>query len=366
MSPFQLPSALSAIHLDELLQLCVTDGCSDVVLTTEQPLRVKRRGLYLQVSDRPLRSEEITLLIEHMAGTGDAPSRVAGGAPMDFGYEVICGADARKFGFRVNAIGIQVTGGRAGYEVTIRALAEHPPTLEDQGLVDPVLCHALTCGQHGLYLTAGATSSGKTTLQSAVAVALAQAGRRVVTYEAPVEYQLSSFGVSQTAVPRQVASFEDAVISAMRRAPDVMVFGEARDPGTMRGVLTAAETGHAVFSSIHAPSVAGVLPRLVEAFPRESQRGIARRLVDTLRVVIYQKLVPTLIGSRTAIREHLVFTPEVRAILAKVDPEQLGAEIAKCVGSHGVALADDARAKFAAGLVSREVMDSIIATQEAT
>jgi defect-in-organelle-trafficking protein DotB len=353
---------IRAVELDELLVWAINAACSDLVLTSEQPVRVKRMGAFEPVTHRMLTSEEIAALINAMSDSLNAASDVGGGKPWDYAYDVVQGED--KYRFRVNAVAVQVSQGRTGFEVTIRALQAVPPSVEELGICPRTMEHILRADA-GLYLTAGPTSSGKTTTQAAIILAMRQAKNlRIITFEAPIEYDLSPFGISQTAIPRQVADFETAIVNSLRRAPDVIVLGEARDAATMMGALVASETGHGVFTSIHCPSVAGVLPRIVEAFPREVQRGIARRLVEALSFVVYQRLVRNVVGGRIAIRESLCVTAAVKAKLRAVDPDMLGIAFREAVATDGITLHADAKAKFESGLISKATYDSVIAIAE--
>lgn len=222
--------------------------------------------------------------------------------------------------FRANAFRSQGNPG-----LVLRSLPATVPALEDLGL--PPAMMALLRKEKGLILVTGATGSGKsTTMASIINHVCCQPHKHVITVEDPIEYQLDSPNtlITQRELGEDVVSFPIALRSAMREAPDVIMVGETRDDGeTATLLLTAAETGHLVFSTLHTPSAIGTIERLTNMFPEGTKTGVGSRLAGSLVAVLSQTLLPAKEGGRVMACELLVVTDAVRALLRQGKPEQL-------------------------------------------
>jgi twitching motility protein PilT len=176
--------------------------------------------------------------------------------------------------------------------IALRRLDDQFRPLKELGL--PESLHQLCRQQHGLVVIAGPTGSGKTTT---LATLLDQINRQrrchIITIEDPVEYvHVSKLAlVNQRQLGIDTPSFNDALVSAMRQDPDVILVGEIRDLNTIRTAITAAETGHLVFTTVHAGDCVGAIERMVAVFPAGEQDGIRRQLALVLRAVVAQHLL---------------------------------------------------------------------------
>ena len=196
----------------------------------------------------------------------------------------------------------------------------------------PDIKEAIAPYQGVVYVT-GATGSGKSTLLASIIRHLAEneeSNRKILTYEAPIEFvydglEMPNSIVSQSEIPRHLPSFAAGVRNALRRKPRLILVGEARDQETMSAVLEAALTGHPVYTTLHSNGVAETMRRLVTTFPADERHGRTIDILETIRLAIWQKLVPTVDGKRVALREYLIFTDEVRDILLDVDLEKITA-----------------------------------------
>ncbi|TID99637.1 ATPase, partial [Acinetobacter junii] len=144
--------------------------------------------------------------------------------------------------------------------------------------------------------------------------------RKVLTYESPIEFvydeiETISAVVSQSEIPRHLPNFADGVRNALRRKPRLIMVGECRDAETISAALEAALTGHPVYTTLHTSGVAETMRRLVTSFSGEERLGRTIDILETIRLCIWQKLVPTVDERRVALREYLVFDEEVRDIL---------------------------------------------------
>jgi twitching motility protein PilT len=212
-----------------------------------------------------------------------------------------------------------------GLRVAIRLLAERVPSLEELEL--PAQIAGFAERPAGLALFTGPTGSGKTTALAALVDSINRsADRNIVTVEDPVEYvhaPLRSF-VTQCEVGRDVASFAEALRGFMRADPDVIVVGEMRDRATMEAALTAAETGHLVFATLHTNDAAQSVDRIVDAFPPDAHVQVRVQLASVLAGIAALRLVPRREGrGRRAAAEVLIGTDAVRALIRDGKTHQL-------------------------------------------
>ena len=167
--------------------------------------------------------------------------------------------------------------------------------------------------------------------------------------------------VSQSEIPRHLPSFAEGVRNALRRKPRLIMVGECRDPETISATLEAALTGHPVYTTLHTSGVAETMRRLVTSFSGEERLGRTIDILETIRLCIWQKLVPTIDGQRVALREYLVFDEETRDILLESDPNEITTATRKLVRQRGQLMTLDAKIKFEEGIISERVYKLIIA-----
>ena len=202
-----------------------------------------------------------------------------------------------------------------GMAFSIRLLAVRIPPLESLQL--PAAVSGLTRHRNGLVLFAGPTGSGKTTALAALVDEMNRVDRKhIVTIEDPIEYEHDSHSsiVSQREVGRDAASFSAALRGALRCDPDVIVLGEMRDGETMQAAISAAETGHLVFATLHTTDASQTVDRILDAFSAGAQDQIRTQLAQTLVAVVCMRLVPAFRGRRAA-AEVLIATDAVRNLI---------------------------------------------------
>jgi defect-in-organelle-trafficking protein DotB len=361
----QEPIRLTIDNTNDILMHCVKLGASDVTLQTDEPIYAEIFGRLKKVTRRRLSNTEVADVLNAMYGP-NATTIIASGKDIDTHYEIRPNRSDR-YRFRINGTGCQVEG-HDGIQITARTIPTDPPKLASMDLPKPIL-DALMPEQGVVYVT-GATGSGKSTLLSAIIREIAEdkdSNRKVLTYEAPIEFvydnveKVSSI-VSQSEIPRHLPSFAAGVRNALRRKPRLILVGEARDPETIGAVMEAAMTGHPVYTTLHSNSVAETIRRLVITFPAEERQGRTIDIIETVRLVISQRLVPTVDGKRVALREYLVFDENVRDILLETDILNISNTVRKLVRERGITMDTDAKAKFKAGLIS-ERLYKVIAEQ---
>jgi twitching motility protein PilT len=183
---------------------------------------------------------------------------------------------------------------RYGLAAVFRALAENIPTIEQLKL--PPICKIAASYPHGLVLVTGPTGSGKSTTLAAMINHINQNQRgHILTLEDPIEFHHESKRcmVNQRQLGENFTSFASALKAALREDPDVILVGEMRDIETIQLAITAAETGHLVFATLHTNTAAKSVDRIIDSFPPEQQAQIRTMLSESLRAVISQKLIPT-------------------------------------------------------------------------
>ncbi len=361
----QEPIRLSIDSANEILMHCVKRGASDITFQTGEPIFAEIYGRLIKVTRRRLSNTEVGEVINSMYGPNGV-TQIMSGKDVDTHYEIRPNRSDR-YRFRVNATGCQVEG-HDGIQITARTIPSDPPTLASMNLPE-VLLNAIEPEQGVVYVT-GATGSGKSTLLAAMIRHIAEetdSNRKVLTYESPIEFvydsvQKTSSIVSQSEIPRHLPSFAAGVRNALRRKPRLILVGEARDPETISAVMEAAMTGHPVYTTLHSNSVSETIRRLVTSFPSEERQGRAIDIIETVRVIISQRLVPTLDGKRVALREYLVFDEKIRDTLLEIDLTRITADVRRLVKEYGRTIEADAREKMEAGMI-HERQYKIIAEQ---
>lgn len=212
----------------------------------------------------------------------------------------------------------------AGHAVAVRLLREHVPSLAELGL--PAEIAGAIDHRDGLVLICGPTGAGKSSTLAALLDALDERrAAHVITLEDPIEYRLSARRclVHQREVGYHVPTFAAGVTAALRESPDVIAIGELRDSTTIAAALTAADTGHLVLATLHAPSAIGAIDRVIDAFPEPAQRQVRWQLASALRSITTQYLLPRRDGGRAVALEHVPVTAAVANLIRKGDLHML-------------------------------------------
>ncbi len=254
----------------------------------------------------------------------------------------------------------------AATAVALRRLDDTFRSLEALGL-PPQLANFCSC-LDGLVIVTGPTGSGKSTT---LATLIDQINRtrqgHIITIEDPIEYRHPSQRclVNQRQVGRDAKSFNAALVEALRQDPDVILVGEMRDLGTIRTAITAAETGHLVFATLHAGDCAGAVERLVSVFPAEEQEGLRHQLALVLRGIFAQHLVPAVTGGRVPACELLINTTAVANLIATGRSAQLYSVLETGTKQGMLALDQSLAALVASGRLSEEAALALARTPEA-
>lgn len=211
----------------------------------------------------------------------------------------------------------------------LRILADNIPDLERLGLPPAVLDFPAL--RRGIVLVTGETGSGKSTTLAAILRRINETREEhILTLEDPIEYihVPDKCLVNQREIGRDTASYAEGLRAALREDPDVILIGEMRDLPTIETALTAAETGHLVFATLHTNSAADSIDRMVDAFPAERQRQIRMQLSMTLQAVLAQQLLPRRGGGRAAACEVMVVSPAIRNLIREGKTPQIANAVA--------------------------------------
>ena len=296
----------SNITMDDLLALAVEEGASDLHLAVGLPPTMRISGSLVPLDSSPLAPEDTDRLMREITPAihQEGLAKVNGA---DFG---IAYKDLARF-----RVSIFRQKGCVG--LVLRQIPTRMLTLEQIGL--PAQLKDLLFKPRGLILVTGPTGSGKTTtLASMINIINQERDCHIITIEDPIEYYHThkKSVVTQREIGVDVPSFSEALRRALRQDPDVILVGEMRDLETMEAAITAAETGHLVFATLHTTGAARTVDRIVDAFPTNQQEQIRTQLSTSIVAVISQALMPRKDApGRIAAFEIMIATPSIRALI---------------------------------------------------
>ncbi|HJQ47752.1 MAG TPA: type IV pilus twitching motility protein PilT [Amycolatopsis sp.] len=331
--------------VDGLLDTLWQAGGTDLLLTAGMPPQIRVHGSLHPVHGQPTLSPDDTdaLLAEILAPEQLEAWR--GRHEYDFSFSWRDHARIRGNAFSQ----------RDNTTVALRMIPRQVPTMAELGL-PPVLSDFARRHQ-GLVLVTGPTGSGKSTTLAAVVDQInTDRACHIITIEDPIEYvhDHKRSAVNQREVGTDTASFHDALRSALREDPDVLLVGEMRDLESIRFALTIAETGHLVFATLHTNDTAQSLARIIDVFPAEQQAQVRVQLAAALTGIVYQRLIPRVQGGLIAAYEVLVANTAIRNLIKEGKTNQLRNTLVTGQRDGMVTLEQSLSALVQAGEVSYE------------
>src|SRR6266403_4132182 len=332
------------MDIAELLAFAVKNRASDLHLSAGLPPMIRVHGDIRRINLPPMEHEDVHAMVYDIMS--DAQRKT---------YEEMLECDF-SFGipnlarFRVNAYNQE-----RGAAVAFRTIPSKVLSLEE--LETPKIFAEMTNNPRGLILCTGPTGSGKSTTLAAMTnhVNENEYGH-ILTIEDPIEFLHESKKclINQREVGPHTLSFANALRAALREDPDYILVGEMRDLETIRLALTAAETGHLVFGTLHTSSAAKTIDRIVDVFPGDEKDMVRSMLSESLRAVISQTLMKKNSGGRVAAHEIMIGTPAIRNLIREGKIAQMYSSI-QTGGAQGMQTLDQCLAELVAkGMVSKE------------
>jgi twitching motility protein PilT len=304
-------------QMHDLLNLMIEENSSDLHIHIDRPPCFRIDGSITPVDGPALTPDDTLALVESI--TSDAHMqrlKTEGGSDFGFGYK-------NKARFRVS-----IYRAKGGTEMVIRQIPNDILDLNTIGLPDKI--KELLLRPRGLILVTGPTGSGKsTTLASMIDWINTNRNGHVITIEDPIEYYHNhkKSVVSQREIGNDVDSFSGAIRSALRQDPDVILVGEMRDLETMEAAISAAETGHLVFATLHTTGSARTVDRIVDAFPAGTKDQIRTQLASSIVSVISQVLCKKTGGGRVAAFEIMVNTNSIAQMIRENKTFRIASDI---------------------------------------
>jgi twitching motility protein PilT len=290
--------------LDRLLTAVVGQQADDLVMAASRQPYVKKLGKMEPLSKTVLTDDQVrAILFPHL--TAQQLDALAEGKDVDFSYEVV----SRNLRFRGH-----VFNQSTGIGAVFRSVKNDVPEIDNLGL--PAIVKQLAGWKHGLVLVGGPTGSGKSTTLAAIIDQINRTtGCHIVSIEDPIEvvHGRKMALINQREVGTHTPSFDSALRSALRQDPDVLLVGELRDLQTISFAVTAAETGHLVFATVHTVSADTSIDRLINAFPVGQQPQVRSMLAETLRAVVCQHLLRRADGKGRAIAVEVMLNNDAVA-----------------------------------------------------
>ncbi len=331
----------------EYVEIAHADDASDVHLICGlNPHYRVDRLIEEMPNGHPLTPKECEDAARELAG--DVFDKVPPASPIDMS-KTIAGVRCR----------IEIFRQQGNWSIAIRLLNDHIPGIQELGL--PLVVKEFATYGEGLVLVTGVTGSGKsTTLASLVDLVNTNTKGHIVTIEDPIEYLHTPKNciINQREVGKDTKSYATGLNEALREDPDVILLGELRDVETISTALTAAETGHLVYGTIHASSTADAVDRIVGVFPGERQPQVRLQLTQTLKAVLNQNLFPRVGGGRVLACEVMKMTSSIRSLIREGKTQQVPNAILQSANVGNIPMDKALENLLQRRLITRQIFES--------
>ena len=330
--------------VDELVAKAKRDGASDVHVIEGLPPKYRLDGQVQDMDTQIMTHDDCVSIAMYLAGAK--------------GYEQFdeVGEFDGAGTYAGNRCRIHLFKQQGNPSLALRLLREEIPKLENLGVPPAVL--KLTDLHKGIVLVTGETGSGKSTTLAALLDSINHHYRsHIVTLEDPIEYLYTPdlCAINQREVGKDTASFAEGLRASLREDPNVILIGEMRDRDTIETAITAAETGHLVFGTLHTGSASDSIDRMVQVFPADAQTQIRLQLSMTLMAVLTQQLIPKKGGGRALACELMIVTDAIRNLIRAGNTPQIANAVATSAAIGGQTM-DQALLKLVrGGLVAKDM-----------
>ncbi|MBP8718416.1 MAG: type IV pilus twitching motility protein PilT [Candidatus Atribacteria bacterium] len=292
--------------LAELMVLAAQQGASDLHLSVGKHPTVRIDGNLIPVSSEPILTPEMSAGLISALLTPEQEEKLIEQRELDFAFSY-----EDKIRFRIN-----VYFQRGYLSAALRLITTHIRTIEELNL--PPVLHEFSKYNQGFVLVVGPAGHGKTTTLAAIIDEINHKRMdHIITIEDPIEYTFSQDRalIDQREVGSDTLSFHNGLRSVLRQDPDVVMIGEMRDPESISIALTAAETGHLVFSTLHTNSSSQTIDRIIDSFPASQQNQVRSQLASTLVGIVSERLVPRISGGRIPACEIMFANAAVKNLI---------------------------------------------------
>ncbi len=354
------PIIIEKRHLETILLHAEKLGASDIHIEGNNYIVCDVYGNLRPITDRIVSIDEAETLLKRLYAES-AISDLNKAEAIDTSFTFKLKGTKLRYRYRINAIGTKKRGDDS-LQITIRTIPDDIPKKDDLGLEDEIWDNFVP--SQGMVVVTGPTGSGKSTLLAACIREILETpnmNKKIVTYEAPIEFTYDAIDsdsciISQTEVPNQIKDFNLGVEAAMRRKPNIILIGEARDRETIENSVRAAQTGHLLYTTSHTNGVAETIRRMINMYSAEERDSILFDLIDVMQLIISQRLLPSTDGKRVAIKEYLYFDQEVKEKLLSANSNQIVDILRKEVKQRKQSLVHDAIRKYKENKITKEVL----------
>ena len=334
------------MDVKKILEEATTNGASDIFVIAGRPLTYKSKGVMETLNEIRMVPKETFEFITSIYAL----------AERDISHFEKCGDDDFSFALPgVSRFRVSTFKQRGSYSAVIRVINFDIPDYKTLGIPDQIMNLADT--RSGMVLVTGPAGGGKSTTLSCIIDKINKTKEdHIITLEDPVEFLHSHNKsiVSQREISNDTENYLTALRAALRQSPDVILLGEMRDYETMSVAMTAAETGHLVFSTLHTIGAANTIDRIIDAFPASQQRQIIVQLSMVLHAIVSQRLLPTVDGKEVPAFEIMVLTPAIRNMIREGKIHQIDGVIYTSADKEMVAMDTSIYKLYQQGIITKE------------
>jgi defect-in-organelle-trafficking protein DotB len=346
---------LTGEGLDKLLVWASQPGVSRIALQSERPPVIRQHGRNRPVLERSLSDSEVGMVLDRLYASA-AVAQVKQGRAIDVAYMIKPNRDLR-LRFRVNGTGVEGPS-TSGINIVMRPISDMPVPLEEQNVEQGILDNYNP--DNGMIIVGGKTGSGKTTLIGGMNRARLEDPHGhydIVEGAAPIELlydrvERGSSTIAQLEIPRDLPDFQEFIRACMRQEPTDIVVGECRDPNTMEAAVQAAISGHRLTTTIHTFDASSTIRRIVSLCPASQREALLVSTAESLRLIVNQRLLPSIDGRRTPIREFIAFDRTLRMRLLDAPAARWPAMTHAALATHGQSFAQAIAAAHREGRIS--------------